>query len=1613
MAAQSTDPRGALATVLERFLCPGGKLRLSPYVEAMQCSVLFGERPDPKCHAASLREIVNKPQPACRLDALVQAFLREESEARFGGSFYEQSDSLDLYFTHYFPANLGKLQIVLLDLLRAGRLPAKLHLIDLGMGPGTSFVAVLDFVLALGAVADLAGADLPIQELSLRGYDRAPACLEYARNVMQAFGGVLFASGDGVGQTNPASGQALASAWDLVRKALENIDLHQADIGCEEPIEFEEPSFVVLSYVLNRLHEQEKVKRFEARLAGVPEGSLLVVLEPGSPPAASQLMGWRRSLVQAMPQWRPVLPCGQEFGARLPAACETCWCARREEIHGSPLQQAYLDRLDQSLDDWERDKRWQVQRGFERLSWSYCVLASDTHQEDISEQSPHQAGVQRYIGQRRIDRAGVLTVAGEAGTETSVQQCRLLAFCPARIEPTAGNCRAAALEQEPGKVLPVLRFGELAVLENVDRHQEGDEVRFTMNRSSRVRPTRLEVGQSHLDPQPASLNALAWRLFGFQALHEFQHKIIRRVLQGRPTLGIAATGAGKTECFLLPALLLPGLTVVVSPLKSLMQDQWERCDERYGLGALTTFINGDVDYPERVRRLQGIRVGRYKLAYFTPEQLARNSVRAVLQQTTVSVLAVDEAHCVSQWGHDFRPDYLNMVRRLRSCWNPPPVVVALTATAGERVRRDLCHPSLFNLDNRPVEEGGDIVFHASNRLELDLIVRVEPDAAARSRRIVEDLVPFAQGSASGSAVVFMPYTGANRVWQEGTWEEGRQEECSAAVEPFATYLEQELDQCVAVYHSQMGACLQTEVGTLKHIRWQRQDRGWGVYVFKGPDQVFVAAGSLRNATPSVCYQLVGTWKEFVRWGRQFVFEASAVCTEMESAESPGAKIGRNRRDEQRAFMRSQRRIMVATKSFGMGIDKPDIRLVIHHSPPGDLLSYAQEVGRAARDGKHGRAILYFTEGMYQQGSNYWLTDRRIQENFLEGRYVRDSDLRACVAFLRQCRRRLEVSDRPPVQPSQATIRRTYAVFSFSEVEAYFDALGRDPTPGGLPQPYAWPARKERQKVVQLALEVLFKTVLPVTNQAAGISLLESCQEVPTRLKRPILLDWDGLEDSNADLLRGVLQRASIGREEFEVLCKEAVASDLLPLARRLGCSVEDTVGFLWEASHLQVIRQFSPGTAWACSPNEKSWEVCLSPALLKGAGMDALIVSVVQEHQGRFAQDQRDWELLLREYLGVQKDASLSRQCLRRVFLAFLNTGEDVVDAGCGACSACCPDGNFLPLAERASRIITIPPRLWSHLEAIRKAVDALPDLEILRGICEFLQGEEGGRWRLSVFFHSERMLREDSGSVGAAALQICLIAHRWLEHGESDLHRLFEQLWQKRANLGSGLTELAELAAAVWPESGARTYWRARLAHEAGGIQASQHAWLDLLTLKGLPRAFVHEAATALSVGGDSRQAVRAARTSRDAEEAEHAYGTLMQLDLDSTDVLLDEAVAILDEVGNERERAETLVGLLLAAHQRNAPGADVLEILDACWSRVKTAFSEAALIRLIKGLQELLAADSRWPVRLVGFLAGEGSGALHGAILTLCACFLERGGCFANPDRDRIAAALCRIDP
>lgn len=182
----------------------------------------------------------------------------------------------------------------------------------------------------------------------------------------------------------------------------------------------------------------------------------------------------------------------------------------------------------------------------------------------------------------------------------------------------------------------------------------------------------------------SDLSAALSRHFGFSGFRPGQEEIVRSVLEGRNTVAVMPTGAGKSLCYQLPAMLLPGTCLVVSPLVALMKDQ---VDALTAKGIPATFVNSSIGEEERAQRIQGIREGRFKLVYVAPERFrSPNFIRAI-QETTLSLYAVDEAHCISQWGHDFRPDYMQLGRVRRALM--PPRTLALTATATPEVRADI------------------------------------------------------------------------------------------------------------------------------------------------------------------------------------------------------------------------------------------------------------------------------------------------------------------------------------------------------------------------------------------------------------------------------------------------------------------------------------------------------------------------------------------------------------------------------------------------------------------------------------------------------------------------------------------------------------------------------------------------------------------------------------------------------------------------------------------------------------------------------------------------------------------------------------------------------------
>src|SRR5947209_5306114 len=220
------------------------------------------------------------------------------------------------------------------------------------------------------------------------------------------------------------------------------------------------------------------------------------------------------------------------------------------------------------------------------------------------------------------------------------------------------------------------------------------------------------------------LSVLLQDRFGFQEFRPAQKQVIDQVLAGQDALAVMPTGSGKSLCYQLPALALPGLTLVVSPLIALMKDQ---VDQLNHLGLPATVINSSVSREQQRSRLEQAMAGKIKLLYIAPERFQNDEFKAALSRTPVSLFAVDEAHCVSLWGHDFRPDYLRLRRAISELQSPP--VLALTATATPAVRRDII--------TQLGMQGAPEIVSGFDRPNLYLEVREVATNAEKIRSIIE------------------------------------------------------------------------------------------------------------------------------------------------------------------------------------------------------------------------------------------------------------------------------------------------------------------------------------------------------------------------------------------------------------------------------------------------------------------------------------------------------------------------------------------------------------------------------------------------------------------------------------------------------------------------------------------------------------------------------------------------------------------------------------------------------------------------------------------------------------------------------------------------------------
>ena len=322
--------------------------------------------------------------------------------------------------------------------------------------------------------------------------------------------------------------------------------------------------------------------------------------------------------------------------------------------------------------------------------------------------------------------------------------------------------------------------------------------------------------------------------FGYDSFREGQKNIIDSIMAGRDVLAIMPTGAGKSICYQVPALMLSGITIVVSPLISLMQDQVKALNEA---GIHAAYINSSLTEGQINKALSLAAGGRYKIIYVAPERLETYGFLEFSRQADISMVTVDEAHCISQWGQDFRPSYLKIVDFVDGL-DKRPIVSAFTATATEEVKNDiLC---ILKLNNPDVTVTG---FDREN-----------------------------------------------------------------------------------LYYS------------VEHVH--KKDDFVVDYVEKHPNDSGIIYCSTRKNVDKVF---------------EILFKKGVAVTKYHAGLDTGT-----RKDNQDDFIYDRTPVIVATNAFGMGIDKSNVRYVIHYNMPQSMENYYQEAGRAGRDGENSQCILLFS-----------------------------------------------------------------------------------------------------------------------------------------------------------------------------------------------------------------------------------------------------------------------------------------------------------------------------------------------------------------------------------------------------------------------------------------------------------------------------------------------------------------------------------------------------------------------------------------------------------------------------------------------------------------------------
>jgi superfamily II DNA helicase RecQ len=886
--------------LVHNIIAPGERALFSPYLQK-----IVGETLDDRL-----------PKNWKSDKKLIKDIKKEFWKSNF--SSYAGEYFPDYYAAYYLPNNVYKIQLILLNLFRNGKLSFSennIKLLDIGSAIGTTAWAVYDFYDILNHVLRLYG--IKSKELPPLVIDSVE---KYSNNInfFKQMKNKIDFDKSRVTINDPIEA-------DVLNGGLDNLKIKKYDI-------------IIASNMINEFPTQnDRQELIDYCIDKMNKKASLALIETAVLKDTISLKKIQHQILKNK-NAEVISPCGKLNG--FSERCSSCYSFRRENLIIPDIMKLFNENIN-------------IEDENEKLKWSYSVF-SKTVSIDNQFKIPNSYTFLNKINTNNLGKK--ISISAEI-VSSKILDNKYKGYYFIKICDQTEDSEKTILKIPIYFELPNLKFGDILKIENAFLEKivwsKPSTVEFALyidpNLTIVENITELALPKGLVSFDKVKKNDVLYfmkRIFGFENFNDGQYEIIEKSLKNEDVLGILATGGGKSLTFQLPALLKPGVSIIVSPLKSLMDDQVSGMKRRFGFDFIDRIHSG-MNLIEKENVLSRLKNGKLKILYVAPERLQQKSFQVELKQLitkgiNINYFPIDEAHCISEWGHDFRPSYSKLKERQKDLPHLNgsfPSLIALTATASSKVQDDI-------LGQLKLKKDENVIHRIIDRKELSLeVITTNLDTENQSysidyrnplntkefkkynfnkdqnkydilEYILNKILPKRFDNFNvkiDAGIIFTIYADPQPAIDMVRQKINNDNENFSGIKESSLEFENKVK---SIFNSDL--CKESEgaSGLSKYLNQNKlESRSW-----------YAQPGYRKDISREEKKKKVEVWEKI-------------------------------KSETQEKFINNEVKLLVSTKGFGMGIDKPNIRYIIHYGFPASLESYFQQIGRAGRDKKHAHCIL--------------------------------------------------------------------------------------------------------------------------------------------------------------------------------------------------------------------------------------------------------------------------------------------------------------------------------------------------------------------------------------------------------------------------------------------------------------------------------------------------------------------------------------------------------------------------------------------------------------------------------------------------------------------------------